>query len=64
MGNTMAMQLYWGSGFPVAELCLTGVREMSDSRGCQELEGTPGPLLGVARCLRIGPETLSPRGCI
>ena len=37
---------------------------MFDSRGCRGLEGTRGPLLGVARCLSVGPETLSPQGYI
>jgi len=31
---------------------------MADSRRCRRLEETRGPLLGVARCLGVGPETL------
>ena len=54
----------WGSGFSVAELFPTGVGELSDSRGCRGLEVTRSPLFGVVRCLGIGPETFSPRGCI
>ena len=60
----MAMRLCWGFRSPIVELCLTGVREMLDSWGCQKLEGTQDPLLGVVRCLRVGPETLFHQGCI
>ena len=38
--------------------------EKSGSQGCGGLEGTRGALLRVARSLRVGPETLSPWGCI